>query len=150
MILNDAETAMTFQNALIVSHELAVQQALAAALAKHDLTTIITSSVADVEEVFSRVSISLVICSDELPGAGVDRVIQLAARTNKVPLIVVSRLDDWGRFLYFLQHGAFDYIVYPLKQGEVDRVVKNALSAVCLLRAGEVPKEMQWVLKRGA
>jgi len=40
---------------------------------------------------------------------------------------VVSRLDDWEHFVGFLRRGAFDYVLYPLSEVEIARVVKNAL-----------------------
>ena len=45
---------------------------------------------------------------------------------NRVPVVVVSRLDDWERYLNFLQAGAFDYVLYPPSESEIERVVRNA------------------------
>jgi DNA-binding response OmpR family regulator len=44
-----------------------------------------------------------------------------------VPVVVVSRRDDWEDFVSFLRRGAFDYVLYPLSEVVIARVVKNAL-----------------------
>jgi DNA-binding NarL/FixJ family response regulator len=57
-------------------------------------------------------TISLVFCSDELPGGGIDRLIRQCSQLPKrVPLVVVSRFDDWKRYLDFLQASASDYLL---------------------------------------
>ena len=53
----------------------------------------------------------------------------------RVPVVVVSRFDDWQRYLNFLQTGAFDYVLYPPSGSEIERVVQNALSCGPLERA---------------
>jgi len=44
-----------------------------------------------------------------------------------VPVVVVSRLDDWEHFVSFLRRGAFDHVLYALSEVEIARVVKNVL-----------------------
>jgi DNA-binding NtrC family response regulator len=81
--------------------------------------------------------VSLVFCSDELPGGGIDRLIrQCLQMPTKVPLVVVSRFDDWKRYLDFLRAGAFDYLLYPASGREIERIVKNALDCRSLAAQG--------------
>ena len=51
---------------------------------------------------------------------------------------MVSRFDDWERYLNFLQTGAFDYVLYPPSGTEIERVVRNALSCVRPERSKQV------------
>ena len=141
---------MPILNALLASQELPVQQALAAILANHGFTAIVTTTVDEAEHVLSRTPVSLIFCSDELPSAGIDRLVLQTSHKDKVPLVVVSRLDDWSRFVHFLERGAFDYVVYPFERKEIERVLKAALGRSELLKMDTVPHEMPRMLKKGA
>jgi DNA-binding NtrC family response regulator len=120
---------MTSFNIMVVSPNLEVQQAFAGVLGLWGLAPIVASSVREAEEIVNRHSVSLVFWSDEFPeDTGMDGFIRRASRpSNKVPVVVVSRLDDWEHFVSFLRRGAFDYVLYPLSEVEIARVVKNAL-----------------------
>ena len=120
---------MTSFDIMVVSPNLEVQQAFAGVLALWGLAPIVASSVREAEETVNQHPVSLVFYSDEFPeGTGMDGFIRRASRpSNKVPVVVVSRLDDWEHFVGFLRRGAFDYVLYPLSEVEIARVVKNAL-----------------------
>ena len=120
---------MVFWDIMVVSPNLEVQQAFAGVLSLWGLAPIVASSVREAEEIMNRHPVSLIFCSDEFPeGTGMDGFIRRASRpSNKVPVVVVSRRDDWEHFVSFLRRGAFDYVLYPLSEVEIARVVKNAL-----------------------
>jgi DNA-binding NtrC family response regulator len=120
---------MAFLDIMVVSPNLEVQQAFAGVLSLWGLAPIVASSVREAEEIVNRHPVSLVFYSDEFPeDTGMDGFIRRASRpSNKVPVVVVSRLDDWEHFVSFLRRGAFDYVLYPLSEVEIARVVKNAL-----------------------
>ena len=123
---------MTSFDIMVVSPNLEVQQAFAGVLGLWGLAPIVVSSVGEAEEIVNRHPVSLVFYSDEFPEeTGMDSFIRRASRpSNKVPVVVVSRLDDWERFVGFLRRGALDYVLYPLSEVEIARVVKNALGLV--------------------
>ena len=123
---------MTSFDIMVVSPNLEVQQAFAGVLALWGLAPIVAPSVREAEEIVNRHPVSLVFCSDEFPeDTGMDGFIRRASRPpNKVRIVVVSRLDDWEYFVGFLRRGAFDYVLYPLSEVEIARVVKNALGFV--------------------
>lgn len=112
---------------VVVTHLTEVQQAFASALGPCGVAPILASTVQEALSILSRHPISLIFCSDELPGDGPDVLIrQTSVRAqNRVPVVVISRLDDWERYLDFLQYGAFDYVLYPPSHAEIERVVKN-------------------------
>jgi DNA-binding NtrC family response regulator len=120
---------MTSFDIMVVSPNLEVQQAFAGVLALWGLAPIVASSVGEAEEIVNQHPISLIFYSDEFPeDSGMDGFIRRACRpSTKVPVVVVSRLDDWEHFVGFLRRGAFDYVLYPLSEVEIARVVKNAL-----------------------
>jgi DNA-binding NtrC family response regulator len=121
---------MTSFDVMVVAPTLEVQQAFAGVLALWGLAPIVASSVREAEDIVHRHQPSLVFCSDEFTeDAGIDGFIQHTSRTN-VPVVIVSRLDDWECFVSFLRRGAFDYVLYPLSEVEIARVVKNALGFV--------------------
>ncbi len=124
---------------MLVSPFLETQQAFASVLGRHGIAPILASTVEEAQTILSRHSISLVFCSDELPGGGVDAFIRQTSKLPaRVPVVVVSRLDDWGRYLNFLQTGAFDYVLYPPNGSEIERVMVNALSCIRPERAMQV------------
>jgi len=120
---------MAFLDVMVVSPNLEVQQAFAGVLSLWGLAPIVASSVREAEEIVNQRPVSLVFYSDEFPeGKGMDGFIRRGSRpSNKVPVVVVSRRDDWEHFVSFLRRGAFDYVLYPLSEVEIARVVKNAL-----------------------
>jgi response regulator of citrate/malate metabolism len=91
------------------------------------LAPILASTVQEALTILGSHTISLIFCFDELPGDGPDVLIRrsFSKARARVPVVVVSRIDDWGRYLDFLHYGAFDYVLYPLAHSEVERVVSN-------------------------
>jgi DNA-binding NtrC family response regulator len=131
---------VTSLNIMVVSPNLEVQQAFAGVLRLWRLTPIVAWSVGEAEKILNRHPVSLVFYSDEFAGdTGTNGFIQRASRpSTKVPVVVVSRLDDWERFVSFLRRGALDYVLYPLSEVEIARVVKNSLGLVQSNRAQQV------------
>ena len=120
---------MTSPNIVVVSDSLETQQAFASVLGQWGLAPILASTACEAEAILNRHPVSLIFCSDELPGDGIDGLIRQTWRPqNKVPVVVVSRLDDCQRYLNFLQAGALDYVLYPPCGNEIERIVKNALN----------------------
>ena len=120
---------MVSPNVMVVSPIPETQQAFASFLGGCGIAPILASTVREAQAILSRHPISIIFCSDELPGGGVDAFIrQTSVPPGQVPVVVVSRLDDWGRYLKFLQIGAFDYVLYPSSGNEIERVLRNALS----------------------
>jgi DNA-binding NtrC family response regulator len=112
---------------LVVTQLTEVQQAFASALGPSGLAPVLASTAQEALVILRGHPISLVFCSDELPGDGPDFLIRQTSKRvrDRVPVVVVSRLDDWERYLDFLHYGAFDYVLYPLNRGEIERVVQN-------------------------
>jgi DNA-binding NtrC family response regulator len=94
---------------MVVAGDLAVQQMLAGALGRCGRVPIIASAIQEAELIVSRESIALIFCSDELPDGRTEVFIRRVSRPpHGIPVVLVSRLDDWSRYLHFLQAGAFD------------------------------------------
>ena len=123
---------MASPNVMVVSHILQAQQVFARVLGQFGVAPILASTVKEAQTILSSHTISFIFCSDELPGGGIDSFIRQTSRPpGKIPVVVVSRFDDWQRYLNFLQAGAFDYILYPPSSLEIERIVKSALSHAC-------------------
>ena len=116
-------------NVMVVSHILEVQQVFASVLGQCGVAPILTSTVKEAQTILCCHPISLIFCSDESPGGGIDALIRQTSRPpGRVPGVVVSCFDDWPRYLNFLQAGAFDYVLYPPSGIHIERIVKSALS----------------------
>jgi DNA-binding NtrC family response regulator len=119
---------MVSRNVMVVSHILEVQQVFASFLGRCGIAPILASTVREAQTILSSHSISLIFCSDELPGGGIDAFIRQTSRPpGSVPVVVVSRFEDWRRYLSFLQVGAFDYVLYPPSGVMIGQIVKSAL-----------------------
>lgn len=114
-------------NVAIVSSDLRVLKILAGHLTGAGMTPVAASTLAESEAILDSASVSAVVCYDESSGCRADELIRQAARRpSGVPVIVVSRHDDWEHCLQALHAGAFDYVAYPPRRGEIERVVRNA------------------------
>jgi DNA-binding NtrC family response regulator len=121
---------MASPNIMVVAHSLEVQQALTSYLGRRGLATVVASTAREAETVLTRHCIQLVFCSDELPGGGIEGLIRNASQPPaKMQVVVVSRLDDWQRYLSFLRAGAFDYVLYPPNGDEIERVMRTVLNS---------------------
>jgi DNA-binding NtrC family response regulator len=67
----------------------------------------------------------IVLCSDCFAGGTYPDVITAA---KPVPVVVFSRLADWGPYVAALDAGAFDYIACPPDAREMDRIMTSALN----------------------
>jgi DNA-binding NtrC family response regulator len=115
-------------NLMVVSQAIEIQQVFASTLARRGVAPIVASTLSEAQTILRRHCIDLVFCSDELPEAGIgDLILQTFRPTARVPVVVFSRLDDQGRYLNFLEAGAFDYVLYPPNGIEIAMIVERAL-----------------------
>jgi DNA-binding NtrC family response regulator len=119
---------MTTPMIVVVSDELEIQQGFASTLGSCGLAPVLASTISEAISILNQYPISLVFCSDETSDNGFEALIRQSWRSSvKVPVVVFSRLDDWRRYLNFLHMGAFDYVLFPPIQEEIERVVRNTL-----------------------
>jgi two-component system response regulator PilR (NtrC family) len=104
------------------------RQALARILERLGLKPILVSSVEKSRGILAERSVRLVFCEDELPDGSVARVLDEVHQSSlRVPVIVISRLENWDEYLRAMRMGAFDYITSPLRRSEVEQVIRRAL-----------------------
>jgi DNA-binding NtrC family response regulator len=119
---------MTAPMIVVVSNELEIQQSFASNLGFCGLAPVLASTPQEAITILNQHPVSLVFCPDDIPGDEFEDLIRQPWHpANKIPVVVFSRLDDWRRYLNFLHRGAFDYILLPLSQGEIERLVRNTL-----------------------
>lgn len=53
---------------------------------------------------------------------------QLAHSESETPVVLVSHIDNWESYLVAVAAGAFDYINFPPRPGELERILRLALS----------------------
>ncbi len=56
-------------------------------------------------------------------GTWLDVLVAAKAAPSRIPLIVVSRLDDIRLYLDVLEKGAHDFVAPPITAGELDYIV---------------------------
>jgi DNA-binding response OmpR family regulator len=111
-------------NLMVVAQNLEAQQAFASVLGASGLAPILATTVKEAETIVNSHFISPVFYFDEAPlGALGDRFWCAQPALSHVPVVVVSRSDDWERRRNALRAGALDYVLFPL----VPEVVERAL-----------------------
>ena len=121
---------MDSAKAMVVSDDREMQRALADRLASSGLTPLLALTVSEAVAVLKNPEIVVILSSEELPDGSFCDILRLSRADSRIPVIVFSRLADWDAYLNVVRTGAFDYVRYPPSQGEIERVVWNALSFV--------------------
>jgi DNA-binding response OmpR family regulator len=87
---------MVSTTVMVVSDNLEIQQTVASLTGQFGLAPILAPTVQEARKILSSHSISLIFCSDELPGGEIDNLIRETSKPfTKVPVVMVSRFDDW-------------------------------------------------------
>jgi DNA-binding response OmpR family regulator len=104
------------------------RHALARMLVRCGLKPVLSASVERSRGLLARRPVRLIFCDDELPDGSVARLLEdVRNGRSRVPVVVISRLENWDEYLRAMRLGAFDYISSPLRRAEVERVVANVL-----------------------
>ena len=114
--------------ALVVCSDPDARQSLSRAAGHCRVLPLHSSSVRDALAILNRERIDVVLCEDYLEDGNFRDIIgAVSRRPAKVPIIVASRLDDWGQYLEAMNAGAFEYVLLPSRQAEVGLDVHIAL-----------------------
>jgi DNA-binding NtrC family response regulator len=88
---------MASPNIMVVSGTPEVQQIIASTLAQRGVAPIVASTLTEAKNILNRNCINIIFCSDELPQDGICALIhQTSQSPRKLPVVIVSRFDDWG------------------------------------------------------
>lgn len=105
---------------LVASPEIESRRALTSIVNKEGWETVCASGVSECCEVIATRNITVVLCDRRLAdGSYRDLLAALDSVKDKVRVIVVSRLADWGEYLEVLHHGGFDLIATPCRPTDV-------------------------------
>jgi DNA-binding NtrC family response regulator len=114
--------------ALVVCSDPDARQSLSRAADHCRVLPLHSSSVRDALAILNRERIDVVLCEDYLEDGNFRDILgAVSRRPAKVPIIVASRLDDWGQYLEAMSAGAFEYVLLPSRQAEVGPDVHIAL-----------------------
>lgn len=114
--------------AVVISENPEWRQAVAEILQNCDLKVVFSSTVRESADIFSIRPVCLTICEETLSDGDFRDVLRQTEHSDgSLPVIVISRIADWDRYLEAMRQGAFDYIGFPCRSTEVERVVRNGL-----------------------
>jgi two-component system, NtrC family, response regulator PilR len=117
-----------FPDILVLSSSEAIRNNLAEALRLSGMSPIPCATLTESHAVLAQASISAIFCDDCLcDGTYYDLIEMVHSEFPQIPIIVVSPFGDWNEYLKALGVGAFDYVGIPFRQGEIERVLQNAL-----------------------
>ena len=116
-------------NGLVVSSDEQVRRSLAEILVQCELAPLFSPSVAATRPVLSGRKVFIVLCQNFVVDGEYGDIVKMVSQSDtNVPVIVVSRTGDWPEYLTAIRAGVFDYLAYPPIAGELERIVRNALS----------------------
>jgi DNA-binding NtrC family response regulator len=114
----------------VVSADRGHWEKLSAIVSSCGLRPVQCQTLAAAGELFVQEHFRLVLCEDVLPDGNFRQLIALLRETPawRMPVIVVSCLDDWGSFLEAMMAGAFDYVAFPPYPHELERALATAFA----------------------
>jgi len=126
---------MMWLRTLIISSDPQSIQALADILSRCGVEQFVCSTVGKAKVIMAGHPIGLVFCEEHLLDGDYNDILEEAERTaTSIPVVVTSRAGDWDSYLNAMRLGANDYIVFPYRRGDVERLVGRALCK-CLVPA---------------
>ena len=127
--LREKGVVLKIPNGLVVSSDEEVRRSLAEILVQCELAPLFSSTVAQSRMVLSRRKVFIVLCHNFLVDGEYDDIVKMVSQSDtNVPVIVVSRTGDWTEYLAAIRAGVFDYLAYPPIAGDLQRIIRNALS----------------------
>ena len=113
----------------IVSGEPEYWEKLSHVVSRFGAHPIRCDTLAAVTKLLSQKHIDSVICEDAVTDGTFRELIAVVKRSGRsTPVVVVSKLEDWGTFLEAILAGAFDYVAFSSFPGELERGVTAALA----------------------
>jgi DNA-binding NtrC family response regulator len=101
---------------------------LADTMVRCGLQPIPVATVTESRQILAQQPVSLVLCEEMLADGSYREILcEMGSIATKAPVIVISRLADWDRYLEAMRWGAFDYLAYPCRPIEVESIVGSAL-----------------------
>ena len=128
----------TDKSILILSPDQQSRDRIIASVRKFNLDERCCSDCGEARKLLQRHKFDIVLCSDSLADG---KYVDVITAARPVPVVVFSRLADWGPYVAALDAGAFDYVSCPPDTHELDRIVASALDKnPCLAaRAASAP-----------
>lgn len=128
MLDNEGNTGFDLTKALVISASEENRTTLSETLAADGFVPLLFGSVTDARKFLQGDDIAIVFCDDCLSDGCLKNVIaEVGKRQKPVPVIAVSRTGEWDEYFEALHLGAFDYLSFPLRSDELDRVLASAL-----------------------
>jgi len=113
---------------LIISGYSMRREALASAVWQGGWEPRMSTTAAEAVKLLGERNYAAVLCDDVLPDDDFRAVIAgVQRRVPGVPVIVVSRRDEWEPYIMALAAGATDYVAFPPYEGEVEQALANAI-----------------------
>jgi DNA-binding NtrC family response regulator len=127
--LREKGVMLKIPNGLIASSDEEVRRSLTDILVQCELAPLFSSTVAESRRVLSRRKVFIVLCHNFLIDGEYGDIVKMVRQSDtSVPVIVVSRTGDWPEYLTAIRAGVFDYLAYPPIPGDLQRIIRNALS----------------------
>ncbi len=113
--------------ALLISPDTNHYRGLAPLASRCGLHLIFSATLRNARPLLARDRFSVIFCSDRTDGCTVPMLLQsLRVAAPDIPVIVLSRHNEWAACLHAMRAGAFDYVAWPPEPAETERIVRLA------------------------
>lgn len=116
--------------ALVASSDENLLQEILEIVLRCGIPTFLALTVSESNRILESQTVLLVVCDERLVDGTYEDILNRTARLpRETPLIVVSRTGEWPDYLRAIGAGAFDYLAYPPRPGDLRRAIHGALTS---------------------
>jgi DNA-binding NtrC family response regulator len=121
---------LTGTQVLVVSAHPQHCKPLVLALNRLSVKTAVTFSLSEALKTLGQCDVPVVCACAELVDGDYRKLVDaIHSRGLRSRIVVIAHQDDCPEYLSAMEHGVFDFLPVPLQQGEIERIVGNALRA---------------------
>jgi DNA-binding NtrC family response regulator len=115
---------------LVVSGKVVHRETIASAVRQCGWMPRVCGSAGEAAEMLRRGSFAAAFSDDTLPDGDFRAIVRDVDRCSlNVPVIVISRRDEWEPYIVALAAGATDYVAFPPYAGEVEQALTRAVQS---------------------
>src|SRR6516165_3069593 len=113
---------------LVVCREQSIRSALSEVLLHCGVAPVFATTVREAVLDIAKRDRTFAVCQDALRDGSYEDFLRIRdAFGSSLPLVVISRTGDWPDYFRAIDHGAYDFLAYPLIPGDLQRIIRYLL-----------------------
>ncbi len=129
---------MSIEKAIVVEDDLIIRRSLESQLRKRRCDVLAVSTLAAAKEGLVKDTFDLIFLDVRLPdGEGTDWLKELHLRPQRPQVVIMTGFGSVESAVDCMRHGAFDYLIKPFSENQIDVVLKKADEFTRILRVNQ-------------